>query len=269
MLPQEEIRQIFAEHKAIITGDHFVYAKKADGWYHSSDYVSKEAIYPYSNALSILCKQIAERFKKFGVEVVVGPTVGAVKLASWTGHWLGVMASWEVLDVFADEEDVLEHRCCEPGVGGYMGNIIAAGKVTLTYGGDEKLRRIDWSQKVDTRRVLKRGYDAVVKDMKCLVVEDVLNIGITAAKTCGVVTQCGGVVVGVGALCNRSGGKVTAETLGVPVLFSLLDVSMEMFKEDEQGFCQICREKGRGSVRTDLGKGAEFLARWGLKPGDK
>jgi hypothetical protein len=36
---------------------------------------------------------------------------------------------------------------------------------------------------------------------------------------------------------------------------------MEMYKEDE---CPICKEKGFDSVRTDLGKGKEFLQRKGI-----
>jgi len=80
-------------------------------------------------------------------------------------------------------------------------------------------------------------------------------------KTVDAIRAAGGEVIGVGALCNRSGGKVAADTLGVPELFALMNLRMEMFKEEE---CPLCEKYGPKSVRTDLGKGKEFLARVGL-----
>ncbi len=99
-----------------------------------------------------------------------------------------------------------------------------------------------------------------MKGKNCLIIEDVTNTGRTIIKTIQAVTDAKGKVMGVGTLCNRSGGRVTAQTLGVPKLFSLLDLDLEMFPEAD---CPICKEKGWESVRLDLGKGREFLARIG------
>ena len=119
---------------------------------------------------------------------------------------------------------------------------------------------IHYFEKTGTRRVIKRGYDKLVKGKRCLIVEDVINTGKTVMDTVTAVLEAEGIPIGVGALCNRSGGKVTKETLGVPELFSLLDLDMQMFPEET---CPICKEKGVESVRTDLGKGKEFLERIG------
>lgn len=230
-MDREDIKRIFAQAGAIITGDHFVYAKKADGWYHGGEYVNKDAIYPFTRFISPLCKEIADHFWGKDIDVVVGPTVGGVMLAQWTAHWYAPFAyQKEVLAVYADEEDILQE--------------ITSGQGMI---------------KVGTRRILKRGYDKIVKDRQCLVVEDVINTGATVKKTIEAIRLAGGEVVGVGALADRSGSKVTAETLGAPELFSLLGFDMKMFKEEE---CPICKEKGPASVRTDLGKGKEFLARY-------
>lgn len=271
MLSPQGIKDLFVKANAIITGDHFVYAKKETGWFHGSDYVNKDAIYPFENCVSALCKEIAEHFVNTGVDVVVGPTVGAVRLSSWTTHWLNILPheysrqALEVLDVGADEEDVLEQkelRDDELRKIGYVINLQANGPVQVElWEHDLKLRRISFSTKVGTRRVIKRGYDKHVKGKRCLIVEDVINSGATVAKTRDAVLEAGGEVIGVGCLCNRSGGKITAQTLCVPELFSLLDVDMKMFPEDE---CPICKERGPKSVRTDLGKGKEFLVRKGL-----
>jgi orotate phosphoribosyltransferase len=263
MLTQERIKEIFAKANAIITGDHFVYAKKADGWYHGPDYVNKDAIYPFVGLVDELCREIANHFSKFGIEAVVGPAIGAVSLSQWTAHRLTYMTRQEVLAIFADEEDVLQRRHFP--IAARMLNFEAFGTVSLNNSFDSSgkidLAEVNYFAKIGTGRVIKRGYDKLIKGKRCLIVEDIINSGITVAKTRDAVIAVGGEVIGVGCLCNRSGGRVTAQTLCVPELFSLLDLDMKMFPEAD---CPICREKGQQSVRTDLGKGREFLRQVGL-----
>ena len=266
MLSAIELKQIFAEADAIITDDHLVYAKKADGWYHGREYVNKDAIYPHTKLVRLLCKDIAEHFKDEQVDVVVGPTVGAVSLSQWTANFLTLFApAPEVLAVCADEEDVSEQKQESMGTVGFR-ELSANGAVKIESEPDHlgdfgSSVKITFSTKVGTRRVIKRGYAKLVKGKRCLIVEDVINSGLTVIKTRDAVLQAGGEVIGVACLCNRSGGKVTAETLMVPELLSLLDLDMQMYPEDE---CPICKERGLKSVRIDLGKGKEFLARKGL-----
>lgn len=272
MIDTQLVKTIFAQANAIITGDHFVYAKKPDGWYHGSDYVNKDAIYPYVRSVSTLCKQIASNVFQCGAwpDVVVGPTVGGVALAQWVAHWLShLIPGHEFLAVCADEEDVLEEKKEEIQFSNIRSlteklwnfKLSAVGEVSVhVTEGDLSPSKIAiaYRKKTGTRRIIKRGYDQHVKGKKCLIVEDVINSGATVQKTARALEELGAIVIGGGALCNRSGGKVTAETLGLPKLFSLLDVDMKMYKEEE---CPICKEKGVQSVRTDLGKGKEFLAR--------
>ena len=212
-----EVKRIFAKRNAIITGEHFVYAKKPDGWYHGYEYVNKDAIYPFVSDVKRLCQIVAMHFLMHKIDVVVGPTVGGVILSQRIAEYLLGMNSsinTDVLSVFADE------------IGG--------------------------------KRVIKRGYDAYVKGKRCLICEDVINSGKTVTATIEAVNDCGGKVVAVVALCNRSGGKVDRSTFMVGELVSLIDLNMQMFKEEE---CPICKERGVESVRTDLGKGKEFLER--------
>ncbi len=270
-MKKKEVDSIFSKANSIITGDHFVYAKKPDGWYHGSAYVNKDAIYPYVRSVRLLCRGIADHFLGNGVkaDVVVGPTVGAVSLSRWVAyHYAPSAFIQEVLSVYADEVDEVEEVELDPAkiMGVTSDNKIklknVLGEVDIILApGSQTIDRIVYRMKVGTTRILKRGYDKVVQGKRCLVVEDVINSGVTVVKTVDAIRAAGGEVIGVGALCNRSGGKVTANTLGVPELFSLLDLRMEMFKEDE---CPICKEHGPESVRTDLGKGKEFLVRKGL-----
>jgi len=267
-ITKEEVRGIFAEGKAIITDDHFVYAKKPDGWYHGSAYVNKDAIYPRPRLLKPLCRGIADYFADMDIEVIVGPTVGGVSLSQWTTdfHNLRVPGK-DVLAVFADEEDIHEQvvvpaskisQSVKDNLIVFPGSLNANIRFKP---GTLEIEYVVYDIKTGTRRILKRGYDALVRGKRCLVVEDVIVSGFTVLKTIEAILKAGGKVVGVGALCNRSGGKVTADTLRVGELFSLLDIFMEMIPEAD---CPICKEKGPQSVRTDLGKGKEFLQRIGL-----
>lgn len=267
-ITEQEVKNIFAEGKAIITGDHFVYAKKPDGWYHGSAYVNKDAIYPRPRLLKPLCRGIADYFSDMDIEAIVGPTVGGVSLSQWATDFYNLNnPGKEALAVFADEEDIHEQVVVPASLISrkVKDNLIAfpgARNINIEFRpGTLEVSCVIYDIKTGTRRVLKRGYDALVRGKRCLVVEDIINSGATVMKVIEAILKTGGKVVGVGTLCNRSGGKVTADTLRVAELFSLLDISMEMIPEAD---CPICKEKGPKSVRTDLGKGKEFLQRIGI-----
>ncbi len=100
---------------------------------------------------------------------------------------------------------------------------------------------------------IKRGQKSFVSGgQKILVVEDILNSGGTVKKVAIVVRKNGGDVVGVGALCNR--GNVTVEMIDVPIIHSLMNVTLEKFPADE---CPHC--KNNVPVNTDVGHGKKFL----------
>jgi orotate phosphoribosyltransferase len=184
---------------------------------HGSSYVNKDALYPHTAATSEVCARIAQQYAAAGVEVVAGPTVGGVIMAQWTAHHLSVMTGREVLAVYAEEEV-----------------------------GEEGGRR----------RLFRRGYDALVRGRRVLVVEDILTTGGSVRLVLAAVDAAGGATVGVGALCNRGG--VTAEALGAPDLFCLSAVPLESFAPEE---CPLCA--AGVPVNTRVGKGAAFVAQRG------
>lgn len=102
--------------------------------------------------------------------------------------------------------------------------------------------------------VIKRGYDKLIAGKKTLVVEDILTTGGSARKVIELVRQIGGDVAGLGALCNR-GGITPADVANPPRLFSLLNVTLDAWDENE---CPMCA-KGV-PVNTDVGKGRQYLA---------
>jgi len=105
--------------------------------------------------------------------------------------------------------------------------------------------------------IIRRGYNKLVYKKRVLIVEDVLNTGGSVKKVIDAVRFINGNVIGVGALCNR--GNVTSEQIGnPPKFFSLTNISLEAFKEED---CPLCAKKI--PINTDIGKGREYLARIG------
>lgn len=154
----------------------------------------------------------------------------------------------------------LAHPFIPAGVGVVVGPAIG-GAILAMYVGDRlddpKKRVVSaYAEKqTDGTFVIKRGFDALIRGMVVLVVEDILTTGASARGVVEAVRACGGTVIGVSAICNR--GKVTPAMLGdVPRLVSLIDLDLESWPEEE---CPLC--KAGKPINTKLGKGREFLAR--------
>lgn len=197
-MDEKERLKIFEWVGAIITNSHIVYASDK----HGREYVNKDAIYPHVAKTSLLCKEIAEHFGFYNVEVVAGPSIGGVILVQWVAHWLNLFRSDDVqlrrvLAVYAEEEGE----------------------------GDQKIR------------VFKRGYDKLIPGKRVLAVEDVLTTGGSAKRVIEAVRKLGGEVVGLGVLCNRGG--VRPEDVGINEIFALVNLSMESWPAGE---CPLCNE---------------------------
>ena len=86
----------------------------------------------------------------------------------------------------------------------------------------------------DKQLTLRRGF-SIKNDERILVAEDVITTGGSTRETIAVVQAAGGVVAGVAALMDRSGGK---EDFGVR-FESLLSDPLEAFAPAE---CPLCRD---------------------------
>jgi orotate phosphoribosyltransferase len=76
---------------------------------------------------------------------------------------------------------------------------------------------------------LRRGF-ALEAGERVLVVEDIVTTGGSALKVIDLVRKNGGDVLGVGLLCDRSGGKVD---FGVPIVEALLNLDIQSYAPDE------------------------------------
>ena len=207
-MEESRVREIFAQTGAVITDSHIVYAS----WKHGSDYLNKDAVYPYTEETDELCQGIADRFQNDNVEVVVAPAVGGVILSQGVARHLTKMTGQRVFGIYADKEE---------------GDVL----------------------------VIKRGYDKYVSGKRVLVVDDVLTTGGSVKKLVELVKKMGGILAGVGVLCNR--GNVQPEDIGdIPRLEALINVRMATYEEVE---CPLCAQGV--PINTELGRGKEYLAK--------
>jgi len=161
--PQERAARadrILADAGAIIAGDHFVYINgdHGDGW------IAKDAIFPNTEWVSVLCGMLAEALASRRFDIVCGPATGGLIVSQWTAHHLGLPA------VFA------EHGKEQ----GYDPATAAPGPLRPPF-------------------VLKRGYDQMVAGRRVLIVDDVVNTGESISETAATVRAAGGEVVAAAA----------------------------------------------------------------------
>lgn len=101
--------------------------------------------------------------------------------------------------------------------------------------------------------VIKRGYDKLLAGKKVLILEDVLTTGGSVKKVVELVRSMEGVIVGVGALCNR-GGILPKDIGNVPKLFALVSIALDSWTPED---CPLCKQGV--PINTSVGKGREFL----------
>jgi orotate phosphoribosyltransferase len=107
---------------------------------------------------------------------------------------------------------------------------------------------------------LRRGYDHLVSGKRVLVVDDIVNTGLSLRQTAEAVRSAGGLVVGGACLVTR--GNVDAAGLGVERFLYLLEYKIPAWPGSE---CDLCR---RGvPINTHYAHGSDYLARQVEKKG--
>jgi orotate phosphoribosyltransferase len=83
-MTRSDILKVLETHRALISDSHIVYTSGK----HGAAYVNKDAIYPFTAAVSALCKEIADHFRGSAIEAVAAPAIGGVILSQWVAHHL-------------------------------------------------------------------------------------------------------------------------------------------------------------------------------------
>jgi orotate phosphoribosyltransferase len=102
------------------------------------------------------------------------------------------------------------------------------------------------------RFVLRRGYDHVVAGRRVLVVDDIVNTGLSLRQTAEAVRTAGGQVIGAACLVSR--GNVEARGLGVDRFASLLEYKIPAWPASG---CALC--KAGVPINTRYAYGAEYV----------
>jgi len=80
--------------------------------------------------------------------------------------------------------------------------------------------------------IFNRGYDKIIKDKQVLIIEDIITTGSSVLKTRTSIENCGGIVIGVVSIWNRS--KITFD---IP-LISLINTPINSWEPEE---CPLCK----------------------------
>jgi len=94
MLSKERIMEILKEAGVLLEG-HFLLTSGR----HSNKYLQCAKIFQYTKYSEELCRELAEKFKDDGVDVVIGPAIGAIQMSYEVSRWLGVK------NIFAEREN--------------------------------------------------------------------------------------------------------------------------------------------------------------------
>ncbi len=206
-MTEEEFLEILKQTGGYISESHIV----ATSGKHIDTYLNKDAIYPHTRTVSTIGKAIAELFVNENIEVVVGPSLGGIILAQWTGYHLSEITGRDVLSIFTEKT-------------------------------------------ADKDQILTRGYDALVRDKRVLVVEDILTTGGSLAKVVRTIKKAEGTVVAACAMVNRDPDKIDGAVIGAP-LKSLAALRLPAWDEADCPMCKI-----NVPINTMVGKGRAYLA---------
>ncbi len=94
MLSQERVLEILKEAGVLLEG-HFLLTSGR----HSNKYLQCAKIFQDTKYSEELCKDLAEKFTNDGVELVIGPAIGAIQMSYEVSRWLGVK------NIFAEREN--------------------------------------------------------------------------------------------------------------------------------------------------------------------
>jgi orotate phosphoribosyltransferase len=104
------------------------------------------------------------------------------------------------------------------------------------------------------RFILRRGYDHLVAGKRVLVVDDIVNTGLSLRETAEAVRGAGGQVVAGACLVTR--GNVDAAALGVDRFVYLLECKIPAWPESA---CKLCQN--HVPVNTQYAHGREYVAK--------
>jgi orotate phosphoribosyltransferase len=157
-------------------------------------------------------------------------------------------------EMFADRaKDLNIEVVAAPALGGIVLSQWTAHHLTKLTG--KEVLSVYTEKTPEKNQIFTRGYDAVVKGKRVLVVEDLVTTGGSVRKVVESVKNVGGEVVSVGVMVDRSPDTEPANetSIGAP-FFALGRLPVEVYDPDT---CPLCEKQI--PINTSVGHGKKFL----------
>lgn len=219
----------------VFDGEHFVYKSGM----HGPAYINVDPVLYQPWALYSIGRKLAEPYIPAGLrssgvvpDVVADPAVGGISFGLMTA-----LAINERIDAFATNPTMREQ---------YPEQVMHV---------FAEKQQTDNGQEIFV--ISRTGFAAQCKGKKVLVVEDILNSGVSTKGVIECVRAAGGEVIGVSCLVSRGG--LTAADLGIPRFDPLIDIHMSQYEPDE---CIYCATRRPMVVDDSLGKGKEWAKQY-------
>jgi len=175
----ETVYNLYKEHGVVLEG-HFGLSSGR----HSDRYINKDVIYCNPELLEETVNSIIDvvstNVDPLGIDIVTGPAIAGAVLAIPTA-----MKMWKQF-VYPEKKYEIEYE-------DYMDH------------GEPHTR-----EKIISNKIMefRRGYDKILKGKRVLLVEDIITTGGSVKRTTDAIRLCGGTVVVVCAIWNRSGWQL-------------------------------------------------------------
>jgi orotate phosphoribosyltransferase len=115
-----------------------------------------------------------------------------------------------------------------------LGGIVVGQEV-----GRQLRARTVFAERKDGAMQLRRGFE-IRSGERVLVCEDVITTGGSVGEVIRIVRERGGLLVGVGFIVDRSGGRVKFDLGGGGVQYAVLHMDVIAYKPEE---CPLCRQR--------------------------
>jgi len=200
----ETVYNLYRDNGVILEG-HF----KLSSGRHSNLYINKDAIYCNPELLEETVNSVIDTIETavdtLAIDVVTGPAIAGAVLAAPIA-----MKMWKIF-VYPEKVNKIEY------------------KEYMAHGERHERAKI-----VSNEMEFRRGYNHIIKDENIFLVEDIITTGASVQRTADAIKECGGRVVAVCAIWNRTGWKLEgAENL------SLIDIKVESWEKDD---CPMCKD---------------------------
>ena len=96
-----DVLSILKSTGAIVSNSHFVYTSGR----HGDTYVRKDLLYTDTQKTSAVCLLFAQKYKDVDIDIVVGPSIGAIILAQWTAFHLSQLKKKNILCLFTEKDE--------------------------------------------------------------------------------------------------------------------------------------------------------------------